>query len=327
MVLVPMLIRFAGLEDKKAFSSAISIILPLSLVSIFVYWTKQIFPIGDALPYLFGGLIGGVLGMLLFRFPYAAMVGALVGITALILLVPKVFRIFDYSFKLMDKLNNTVQENIHGIRVVKSFVREEKETEKFTGISSELAGNFSKAEKILALNSPIMQFCIYGCMLAISWFGAHMVVASGNNPDLGLTTGQLSSMFTYTTQILSGLMMLSMVFVMMTMSRTPLRRCSELLAEEADIVSPENPVMEVADGSIDFENVSFRYSATAQHRALKEVNLTIPSGTMSGSSISGLNSRSKALTFSSPDRSVDISRSTVLSFAIFITSKHGIYKL
>ena len=201
---------------------------------------------------------------------------------ALILLTPVVFKIFDRGFRLLDKLNNVVQENIHGIRVVKSFVRDDKENEKFTNISGELARNFSLAEKILALNSPIMMSCVYICMLAISWFGAQMVVASGNNPDLGLTTGQLSAMFTYTTQILSGLMMLSMVFVMMTMSRTPLRRCSELLTEEADIVSPENPVTEVTDGSIDFENVSFRYSKDAPHRALKEVSLHIPSGATVG---------------------------------------------
>ena len=130
-------------------------------------------------------------------------------IIALVALVPKVFRIFDRGFRTIDKLNNVIQENIHGIRVVKSFVREEKEVEKFTAVSGSLYEDFSKAERIIALNSPIMQFCIYGCMLAISWFGANMVVASGNNPDLGLTTGQLSSMFTYTTQILSGLMMFS----------------------------------------------------------------------------------------------------------------------
>ena len=202
--------------------------------------------------------------------------------TALILLVPKVFKIFDYSFKLMDKLNNTVQENIHGIRVVKSYVREEKEVQKFTDVSAEMAFNFSRAEKILALNSPIMQSCVYICMLTISFVGAKMVVASGNNPLNGLTTGQLSSMFTYTIQILSGLMMLSMVFVMMTMSRTPLRRCYEILEEKADLVSPEDPVQEVPDGSIDFENVSFRYSAAAQHRALKEVSLHIPTGATVG---------------------------------------------
>ena len=201
---------------------------------------------------------------------------------ALICLVPLVFKIFDRGFKLIDRLNNTVQENIHGIRVVKSFVREAKETEKFTETSADLAKNFSRAEKILALNSPLMMMCIYACMLFISWVGAQMVIASGNDPANGLTTGLLSSMFTYTTQILMGLMSLSMVFVMMTMSRTPLRRCYEILMEEPDLTSPENAITQVADGSIDFENVGFRYSATAQHRALKEVNLHIPSGATVG---------------------------------------------
>ena len=200
----------------------------------------------------------------------------------LIILTPMVFKIFDAGFKMMDKMNRIVQENVHGVRVVKSFVRQDKEIEKFTDISGDLARQFSRAEKILALNSPIMMFCVYVCMLAISWFGAQMVVASGNDPLFGLTTGQLSSMFTYTTQILSGLMMFSMFFVMLTMSRTPLRRCYEILTEQPDLVSPEAPVTAVPDGSIDFENVSFRYSATAQHRALKEVNLHIPSGATVG---------------------------------------------
>ena len=228
---------------------------------------------------------------------------------ALILLTPVVFKIFDRSFKMLDRLNNVVQENIHGIRVVKSFVRDEKETEKFTSISGDLATNFSKAEKILALNSPIMMSCVYICMLAISWFGAQMVVASGNSPALGLTTGQLSSMFTYTTQILSGLMMLSMVFVMMTMSRTPFRRCSELLAEEPDLASPENAVQEVVDGSIDFENVSFRYSKEAKHRALKDVSLHIPAGATVG--ILGGTGSSKSTLVQLIPRLYDVSEGTL----------------
>ncbi len=203
-------------------------------------------------------------------------------IFALVMLVPMVHKIFDRVFKTYDRLNNVVQENVHGIRVVKSFVREDKEIEKFTGISGSIYRDFCKAEKILALNNPIMQLCVYFCMIAISWFGARMVVASGNNPALGLTTGQLSSMFTYTTQILTSLMMLSMVFVMMIMSRAPLRRCYEILMEEPNLSNPEAGEKNVADGSIDFENVSFRYSATAQHRALKEVNLHIPSGATVG---------------------------------------------
>ena len=204
-------------------------------------------------------------------------------LASLLILAPRVFKIFDRGFKILDKLNNVVQENIHGIRVVKSFVREEKEVEKFSSISGAIYRDFSKAEKILALNSPIMQFCVYGCMIAISWFGATMVVASGNNPALGLTTGELSSMFTYTTQILSSFMMFSIVFVMMTMSRTPLKRCYELLMEEPDLTSPAaDAITEVPDGSIDFENVGFRYAATAQHRALKEVTLHIPAGATVG---------------------------------------------
>ncbi|MBQ3000372.1 MAG: ABC transporter ATP-binding protein [Oscillospiraceae bacterium] len=230
-------------------------------------------------------------------------------ILALVLLTPVVFKIFDRSFKLLDKMNNIVQENVHGIRVVKSFVREDKETQKFTGISSDLEKNFSKAEKILALNSPIMMFCVYVCMLCISWFGAQMVVASGNDPLKGLTTGQLSSMFTYTTQILGGLMMLSMVFVMMIMSRTPLRRCSELLREEPDLASPENAVAEVPDGSVDFENVSFRYSKTAQHRALKEVSLHIPSGATVG--ILGGTGSSKSTLVQLIPRLYDVSEGTL----------------
>lgn len=203
-------------------------------------------------------------------------------VIALVCLVPMVFKIFDRGFKLIDRMNNTVQENVHGIRVVKSFVSEDKETRKFTDISDQLARNFSKAEKILSLNSPLMLMCVYACMLSISWVGAHLVVSSGNNPALGLTTGELSSMFTYTTQILSSLMQMSMVFVMMTMSRSPMHRCYELLAAQPDLASPKNAITEVGSGSIDFENVSFRYSATAQHRALKEVNLHIPSGATVG---------------------------------------------
>ena len=204
-------------------------------------------------------------------------------IFTLAMLVPFVFKIFDRVFKTYDKLNTVVQENVHGIRVVKSFVREEKETKKFTDTSGSIYRDFCKAERIMALNNPIMQFCVYGCMIALSWFGANMIIASGNDPALGLTTGQLSSMFTYTTQILSSLMMFSMVFVMLTMSRAPLKRCYELLTEEPNLVSPsENAVCQVSDGSIDFDNVSFRYSATAKHRALKEISLHIPAGATVG---------------------------------------------
>ena len=204
-------------------------------------------------------------------------------VVALVLLTPTVFKIFDRMFKKIDRLNMVVQENVHGIRVVKSFVREKKEIDKFTEVSGAIFKDASLAERILALNSPIMQFCVYGCMIVISWFGAQMVVASGNNPDLGLTTGQLSSLFTYTTQILTSFMMFSIVFVMITMSRAPLKRCYEILIEQPNLVSPEErAVTEVKDGSVDFENVGFRYAAEAKHRALKEVNLHIPSGATVG---------------------------------------------
>ena len=231
-------------------------------------------------------------------------------IIALAALTPVVFKIFDRVFKTYDKLNNVVQENIHGIRVVKSFVREDKEISKFTDISGSIYADFCKAERILALNNPIMQFCVYGCMIAISWMGAGMVVSSGNNAALGLTTGQLSSMFTYVTQILANLMMFSMVFVMLTLSRAPLKRCYELLTEEPNLTSPtENAVTEIPDGSIDFENVSFRYSAVAQHRALKEVNLHIPSGATVG--ILGGTGSSKTTLVQLIPRLYDVSEGTL----------------
>ena len=227
----------------------------------------------------------------------------------LVCIVPFVFRIFDRVFQTYDRLNNVVQENVHGVRVVKSFVREDKEVDKFAGVSQAIYRDFCKAEHILALSNPAMQFCVYGCTLAISWIGAHLVVASGNNGALGLTTGELSSMFTYTTQIFMALMMLSMVFVMMIMARAPMRRCYELLVEEPNLVSPENPVTEVKDGSIDFENVSFRYSAKAKHRALKEVDLHIPSGATVG--ILGSTGSSKTTLVQLIPRLYDVTEGTV----------------
>ena len=204
-------------------------------------------------------------------------------IAVLAFLVPMGYRIFDRVFKTYDKLNNTVQENIHGIRVVKSFVREEEETQKFKKTSHSIYKDFCKAEKIVALSSPVFQLCVYTSMIVISWLGANMVVSSGNNEALGLTAGQLSSMFTYTTQILTSFVMTSVVLVSLVMSRTPMKRCCEILAEEPDLTSPaENAVTEVADGSVVFQNVSFRYSATAQHRTLKEIDLHIPAGATVG---------------------------------------------
>ena len=196
----------------------------------------------------------------------------------LVILIRLVFPIFERVFKTYDKLNNVTQENLHGIRVVKSFVREEKEIEKFTETSGSIYNDFVKAERIMAFNNPAMQMAVYTCMIVISFLGATLVVQSGNMEALGLTTGQLTSMFTYNGQILSGLMMMSMVFVMFTMSRAPMRRAYELLTEEPSLKNPENPITEVKDGSIDFENVSFRYSSTAGKNALDNVNLHIDAG-------------------------------------------------
>ena len=196
----------------------------------------------------------------------------------LYILMKTVHPIFDRVFRTYDKLNNVVQENLHGIRVVKSFVREDRETEKFTTVSEEIYKDFCKAERTLAFNNPLMQLAVYTCILVISYLGATMVIQSGNDIAVGLTTGQLTSMFTYTIQILSSLMMLSMVFVMMTMARAPLRRTTEILEEVPDLDNPKEPVTTVSDGSIDFDNVSFRYSKTADRSALENIDLHIASG-------------------------------------------------
>ena len=198
---------------------------------------------------------------------------------ALFVLIRLVHPIFTRVFKTYDKLNNVVQENIHGMRVVKSFVREDKEEEKFHTISGEINRDFIKAERIMAFNSPFMQLAVYGSIIAISYLGASMIVKSGNTT---FTTGNLTSMFTYTTQILSGLMMLSMVFVMLTMSRAPMERCCEILTEEPQLRNRPNPVTEVKDGDILFQNVSFRYAAGAEKNALDDISVHIPSGTTVG---------------------------------------------
>ena len=196
----------------------------------------------------------------------------------LFILIQLVKSIFERAFKTFDRLNNVTQENLHGIRVVKSFVREDKETQKFTDVSTDIYNDFSKAERIMSINSPLMQLTVYTCIIAISFLGAKMVVSSGNNAANGLTTGELTAMFTYTGQILSSLMMLSMVFIMLTMSRAPLNRVFELLKEVPELDNPAEPVTEVTDGSIDFENVSFRYSQEAKCNALENIQVHIDPG-------------------------------------------------
>ena len=197
----------------------------------------------------------------------------------LFILIRFTHSIFERAFKTFDRLNNVTQENLHGIRVVKAFVREDKETQKFTDVSTDIYNDFSKAEKLMAINSPLMQLTVYSCIIAISFLGAKMVVGSGNGTlSDGLTTGELTAMFTYTGQILSSLMMLSMVFIMLTISRAPMKRAYELLKEEPELHNPQNPVMEVQDGSIDFNDVSFRYAKTAKRRALGDIDVHIESG-------------------------------------------------
>ncbi len=183
--------------------------------------------------------------------------------------------IFKRVFKTYDKLNSVVNENLHGIRVVKSFVREDKEEEKFRSVSDKIYSDTKKAESILAFNTPIMQFSAYLCMLLIAWFGARLIISTA---ETQMTTGDLFSVITYTMQILSTLMMLSMIFVMLTMSKAAGERVCEVLEERSDLHSPENPVTTVKDGSVEFNNVGFSYSKTGDNLCLKNVNISIKSG-------------------------------------------------
>lgn len=186
--------------------------------------------------------------------------------------------IFRRVFRTYDKLNRVIQENLRGIRVVKSFVREDYEVEKFTEISKEIHDDFVKAEKILSFNMPLMQLSVYSAIILLAWFGARLIVLSGADPILGLTTGQLMSLFTYTMQILMSLMMLSFVLVMIVISRASVERVVEILEEEVDLVSPENGLLELADGSIEFKDVAFEYHASSQKKVLDDINLKIASG-------------------------------------------------
>lgn len=186
--------------------------------------------------------------------------------------------VFERVFRTYDKLNNVVQENLHGIRVVKSYVREEHETGKFKKISKSIYDDFSVAEKLLAFNMPLMQLCMYGCMILVSWFGARAIVASGNNPAMGMSTGQLMSLIVYAMQILMSLMMLSMVFVMITMARASAERIVEVLTEKSDLNNGEYPITEVPDGSVIFRNASFSYAKKKDKLCLKDIDLQIAPG-------------------------------------------------
>ncbi len=190
-------------------------------------------------------------------------------------LMSSVHPIFERVFRTYDKLNNVVQENVHGVRVVKAFVREDHEISKFAKISQKIYADFCKAEGRLSFSMPGMQVAVYSCMLLLSWFGARIIVGSGGSD---LTTGELMSLMTYALQILGALMMLSMIFVMVVMSRASAERIVEVLDEQSDLTNPEHPVLKVADGSVDFSHVSFSYSKRMDKCCLKDIDLHIPSG-------------------------------------------------
>lgn len=194
------------------------------------------------------------------------------------LIVRCVHPVFVRVFKTYDELNNVVQENVRGIRVVKSFNQEAHETAKFRSVSERIYRGFVKAEQIITLNGPVMQTCVYTCLILISWFGAKAVVASGNHAALGLTTGSLTALFTYAMQILMSLMMLSMVFAMITIANSSAQRIAELLEEKTDIQNPEHPVYDVQNGEIIFDHVDFVYASKADKKVLDDISLTIRSG-------------------------------------------------
>lgn len=233
------------------------------------------------------------------------------------IIIKKVYPLFNKIFRTYDKLNNVVQENLYAVRVVKSFNRQEHENQKFENVSGEIYKDFSKAEKTMSFVMPLMQACMYTCMLLISWIGARMIVASGNDGALGLTTGQLMSMITYTMQILMSLMMISMIFAMMTMAKASGERIVEILDEESEIRNPQNPVMEVKDGSIDFVNTGFRYSSESEDdgsgseskKVLENINLHIDSGATVG--IIGATGSSKSSLVQLIPRLYDVSEGQV----------------
>lgn len=223
--------------------------------------------------------------MLLFAFAMAFIMGGKMAFIFLIvipilgfglfLVIRKVMPLFKKVFKKYDALNNSVQENIKGMRVVKSYVREDYEKEKFGTAAGDVCNDFTRAERILAINNPLMQFCIYAVMIFVMSFGSYTIITSRG---LDLDVGQLSSLLAYSFQILSSLMMLSMVFVMITMASESSKRIVEVLKEDSTLANPADPVFAVADGSIDFEQVNFKYSLKAEKMALADINLHIKSG-------------------------------------------------
>ena len=197
----------------------------------------------------------------------------------LVLVIRAAMPIFRRVFRKYDALNDSVQENVQAMRVVKSYVREDYEKKKFAAAAADVCNDFTKAERIMAINSPMMQFCVYAGMAFVLSYGSYLVITS---QGLSVNVGQMSAIVTYSFQILMSLMMLSMVFTMITMSQESAERIVEVLSEESSLTSPQNAVTEVKDGSIDFDNVSFKYSKTAERTALSNVDLHIKSGEVIG---------------------------------------------
>lgn len=197
----------------------------------------------------------------------------------LVLVIKKATPIFRRVFRKYDALNDSVQENVQAMRLVKSYVREDYEKKKFSNAAEDVCRDFTKAERIMALNSPMMQFCVYAGMAFVLSFGSYVVITTQGTE---VAVGQMSSILTYSFQILMSLMMLSMVFVMITMSLESAERIVEVLSEKSSLTSPEDAITEIKDGSIDFENVSFKYSEKAERMALENVNLHIKSGEVIG---------------------------------------------
>lgn len=224
---------------------------------------------------------------------------------ALSIMIKCAMPIFKKVFKRYDALNESIQENVKGMRVVKAYVREKYETEKFSKVSNELCKEFTKAERILAINSPVMNICLQGAILAISYFGARIIMGGSS----ALNTLGLQSLMTYSLQILFSLQMLSMIFVMLTMSAESGHRIVEVLEEKSTLTNPEHPVMEVKNGDVKFENVSFRYSNTAEKYALEDINLDIKSGETVG--ILGGTGSSKTTLVNLISRLYDVSKGSV----------------
>lgn len=223
--------------------------------------------------------------MLIFAFVMAFVMGgkmaciflivAPILVFGLIVVISKTMPLFKRVFKKYDAINSSIQENVKGIRVVKSYVREEYEKQKFGAAAEDVCNDFTKAERILAINNPLMQFCLYTVMVFVLSFGSYTIITTHG---IDLDVGQFSALLTYSFMILSSLMMISMVFVMFTMAAESGKRITEVLDEESSLHNPENPVYEVKDGSVDFENVSFKYYEKAERMTLSDIDLHIKSG-------------------------------------------------